>query len=296
MMQKKLLPPRVAAIQDLSSVGRCSLTATIPTLSAMGYQVIPLPTALLSTQTWGYDRPYFVDLTGETENMTASFVENGLSFRAIYAGYLASADQAQYVEAFFDAFSTRPDESERLPLLLLDPVLGEDGVFYTTCNHSLADGMKRLARKADVITPNLTEACLLLGEDYRDTSFLTKEQIKPYVEALLLQLQAMGPRRVVITGVPDVSGALSNYGVDETRQLFCVSNQKTKTAYPGTGDLFASVLLGKLLDGASFQSAVAYGASFVAEAARLTEAAGTPAREGVLLELLLPKLFPERNL
>lgn len=294
-MQKKTLPPRVAAIQDLSSVGRCSLTATIPTLSAMGYQVIPLPTALLSTQTWGYDRPYFVDLTDEIEGMTTSFTENKLSFRAIYSGYLASEKQVDYVESFLDAFSSRPDESERLPLLLLDPVLGEDGVFYTTCNHALADGMKRLAKRVDVLTPNLTEACLLLGEDYRDTSILPTEQVKPYVEALLLQLQAMGPRRVVITGVPDVSGALSNYGVDETRQLFCVSNQKTMTSYPGTGDLFASVLLGKLLDGASFQSAVFYAANLVAEAARLTEAAGTPAREGVLLELLLPKLL-ERNL
>lgn len=294
-MQKKTLPPRVAAIQDLSSVGRCSLTATIPTLSAMGYQVIPLPTALLSTQTWGYDRPYFVDLTDEIEGMTTSFAENKLSFRAIYSGYLASEKQVDYVESFLDAFSSRPDESERLPLLLLDPVLGEDGVFYTTCNHALADGMKRLAKRVDVLTPNLTEACLLLGEDYRDTSILPTEQVKPYVEALLLQLQAMGPRRVVITGVPDVSGALSNYGVDETRQLFCVSNQKTLTSYPGTGDLFASVLLGKLLDGASFQSAVFYAANLVAEAARLTEAAGTPAREGVLLELLLPKLL-ERNL
>ena len=294
-MLKQTKPPRVAAIQDLSSVGRCSLTAAIPTLSAMGYQVIPLPTALLSTQTWGYDRPYFLDLSDELNGMIGSFAENGLSFRAIYAGYLASAKQVAAVEKFFDLFSIRPDESEQLPLLLLDPVLGEDGRFYTTCDRELAKGMKRLACRVDVLTPNLTEACLLLGEDYLDTKTLPAERVKPYVEALLLELQNLGPRRVVITGVEDASGKLSNYGVDETRQLFCIAHEKTATTYPGTGDLFASVLLGKLLFGASFQSAVAFAASFVAELAKETEAAGTPAREGVLLEPHLKKLFPERK-
>ena len=294
-MQKKETPPRVAAIQDLSSVGRCSLCATIPTLSAMGYQVIPLPTALLSTQTWGFDRPYFVDLTDELEGIIDSFAENNLTLRAIYAGYLANVKQVAYVEKFLDHFSSRPDESERLPLLLLDPVLGEDGVFYTTCNRELAAGMARLAKKVDVLTPNLTEACLLLGEDYRDTRILPPERIKPYMEAMLLELQNMGPRRVVITGVEDASGRLSNYGVDETRQFFVVSNLKTKTAYPGTGDLFASILLGKLLAGVSFRSAVASAATFVADAARETEAIGTPAREGVLLEPLLQKITPERK-
>lgn len=288
-------PPRVAAIQDLSSVGRCSLTASVPTLSAMGFQVIPLPTALLSTQTWGYDRPYFLDLTDELDGMINSFSENGLTFRAIYTGYLASAKQVALVEKFFDLFAMRPDESEQLPLLLLDPVLGEDGQFYTTCNHELAKGMARLARRADVLTPNLTEACLLLGEEYLETKELPTERVKPYVEALLLELQNMGPRRVVITGVEDASGKVYNYGVDETRQLFCISHEKTKTAYPGTGDLFASLLLGKLLSGLSFQASVTFAATFIADLAKETEAAGTPAREGVLLEPHLQKLFPERK-
>ncbi len=289
------MPPRVAAIQDLSSVGRCSLTATIPTLSAMGYQVIPLPTALLSTQTWGYDRPYFLDLTDELDGMIDSFAENKLTFRAIYCGYLASAGQVAAIEKFFDLFSIRPDESEQLPLLCLDPVLGEDGQFYTTCDRALADGMKRLASRVDVLTPNLTEACLLLGEEYLDTKNLPTERVKPYVEALLLELQAIGPRRVVITGVEDASGKIYNYGVDETRQLFSASHEKTATAYPGTGDLFTSLLLGKLLAGASFRSSVAFAASFVASLAKETEAAGTPAREGVLLEPHLQKLFSERK-
>ena len=294
-MFKQTRPPRVAAIQDLSSVGRCSLTATIPTLSAMGYQVIPLPTALLSTQTWGYDRPYFLDLTDELDGMIDSFAENKLTFRAIYCGYLASAKQVDRIETFFDLFSLRPDESERLPLTLLDPVLGEDGVFYTTCDRALAEGMKRLATRVDVITPNLTEACLLLDEEYLDTKNLPTERVKPYVEALLLELQALGPRRAVITGVEDASGKLSNYGVDETRQLFCISHEKTATSYPGTGDLFASLLLGRLLDGSSFRDAVAFAASFVSWLAKETEAAGTPAREGVLLEPGLKKLFSERK-
>ena len=294
-MLKPIKPPRVAAIQDLSSVGRCSLIATIPTLSAMGYQVIPLPTALLSTQTWGYDRPYFLDLTEELDGMIGSFAENGMTFRAIYAGYLASAKQVDAVEKFFDLFSIRPDESEQLPLLLLDPVLGEDGRFYTTCDRALADGMKRLARKVDVLTPNLTEACLLLDEEYLDTKTLPTERVKPFAEALLLELQNLGPRRVVITGVEDASGKISNYGVDETRQLFCVSHEKVASTYPGTGDLFASILLGKLLAGSSFRSSVAASASFIAEIVKETAAAGTPAREGVLLEPHLQKLFSERK-
>ena len=294
-MLKPIKPPRVAAIQDLSSVGRCSLTATIPTLSAMGYQVIPLPTALLSTQTWGYDRPYFLDLTDELDGMIGSFAENGMTFRAIYAGYLANAKQVAAVEKFLDLFSIRPDESEQLPLLLLDPVLGEDGQFYTTCDRALADGMKRLARKVDVLTPNLTEACLLRDEEYLDAKTLPTERVKPFAEALLLELQNLGPRRVVITGIEDASGKIFNYGVDETRQLFCVSHEKVASTYPGTGDLFASLLLGKLLSGTSFQASVAASASFVAELVKETAAAGTPAREGVLLEPHLKKLFPERK-
>lgn len=144
--------PRVAALHDLSCFGRCALTVVLPTLSAMGVQTVPLPTALLSTHTGGFVSPYFADLTPEMEKISAHWQTIDLTFDAIYTGFLGSAEQIDVVEQFLTRF-------RREALVLIDPVMGDNGVLYSTYTPEMAGRMQELCAHADLITPNLTEAC-----------------------------------------------------------------------------------------------------------------------------------------
>ena len=152
--------PRVAAIHDMSGFGRCSLTVAIPVLSAMGVQCCPLPTAFLSTHTGGFTGFTFLDMTEEMPKIAAHWQSLNLRFDAIYSGFLASERQIGIVSDFVRTFR-RPDT-----LVVIDPVMGDDGKAYQTYTPALCSGMARLAELADVITPNLTEAAFLLGRSY----------------------------------------------------------------------------------------------------------------------------------
>ncbi|MBQ3015108.1 MAG: bifunctional hydroxymethylpyrimidine kinase/phosphomethylpyrimidine kinase, partial [Clostridia bacterium] len=156
------LPPRrIAAIHDFSCVGRCALTVVIPTLSVMGYQTIPLPTALLSSHTGGVEGLYFRDLTADMHRIAAHFDRLEMTFGSIYTGFLGSVEQISVVREFINRFGKTPDETGKAPLVLVDPVMGDDGVLYATYTKELADGMRELSTHAEVLTPNLTEACFL---------------------------------------------------------------------------------------------------------------------------------------
>ena len=157
-----LLTPRVAAVHDLSGFGRCSLTVAIPILSAMGVQCCPLPTAFLSTHTGGFQGFTFLDMTEEMPRVSAHWKGLGIRFQAVYSGFLGSARQIGVVSDFIRDFRT-PET-----LIVVDPVMGDDGRAYQTCTPDLCAGMAQLAEEADVITPNLTEAAFLLGQSYKD--------------------------------------------------------------------------------------------------------------------------------
>ena len=152
--------PRVAAIHDMSGFGRCSLTVAIPILSAMGVQCCSLPSAFLSTHTGGFEGFTFLDMTDEMPKVADHWASLGLTFQAIYSGFLGSARQIGIVEDFIRRFR-RPDT-----VVVIDPVMGDYGRVYQTYTAAMCDGMARLAELADVITPNLTEAALLLGQPY----------------------------------------------------------------------------------------------------------------------------------
>lgn len=275
--------PRVAAIQDISCVGRCSLTVIMPILSVMGIQVCPLPTAVLSAHLGGFGKPIFCDFT---EYMTAFFQhwrQADIDFDCIYSGFLASAQQMDIVEAFIHEFS------QNRPLILVDPVMGDGGKLYATYTRDMQERMKRLVAKADIITPNYTEACFLLGEPYQEGVCDPK-----VMEEWLVRLSALGPRRVVITGVLYSPDQLLTIGYDRKHATFYrLLNELIPAKYPGTGDVFASVLAGSLLQGDPLPVAMERAASFVAAAIKVTLAAGTPPREGVLLEKLLMRLCQE---
>lgn len=276
-------PPRVAAIHDLSCVGRCALTVVMPTLSVMGCQVIPLPTALLSSHTGGFDDLYFRDLTADMGEITAHFSRLRMTFRSVYTGFLGSAEQIRTVSAFLDRFASLPDESGEKPLIFVDPVMGDDGVLYSTYTRELVDGIRTLCYRAHVMTPNLTEACLLTDTPYRNTALLSEKDAETYVAELSEKLRAYGAERTVITGIVLCSGRIANYG-SEKGKTFCVSLPARRKSYPGTGDIFASVTLGALLRGTAFPDAVAEAAEFVATLIGASENIPTEERYGVALE------------
>lgn len=275
--------PRAAAVHDISCFGRCSLTVIIPVLATMGIQVCPLPTAVLSTHLGGFREIAFSDFTDRMPAFYHHWRQEGIDFDCIYSGFLASEQQIDTVVEFIDEFS------ENRPLVLVDPVMGDEGRFYSVYTPAMQEHMKRLVGKADVITPNYTEACFLLGEKYEE-QVRAPEQLRQW----LIRLSDFGPPTVVVTGIPLMQQQILTMGYE--RQTGCfwqVVSAYIPARYPGTGDIFASIMTGALLHKLSLPKAMQLAADFVVAAIEATFTAGTPAREGVLLESVLPWLGQE---
>ena len=269
--------PRIAAIHDMSGFGRCSLTVAMPILSAMGIQCCPLPTAFLSTHTGGFQGFTFLDMTDELPKVAAHWKSLKLDFRAIYSGFLGSERQIAMVEDFLRQFRGADT------IAVIDPVMGDHGEVYQTYTPAMGAGMARLAELADVITPNLTEAALLLGVPY-DALPAGEAGCREVVERLSLD----GRRSVVLTGAstaPELTGAMCFDA--KTGRTEAVQTRRVPQEFHGTGDVFASVLTGALVQGASLPDAVRQAVDFVRACAERTAKAGIPMREGVEFEPLL---------
>ena len=288
---QQLPPSRIAAIHDLSCVGRCALTVIIPVLSVMGYQTIPVPTAFLSTHTGGFTDLHFRDLTDDMHAVIEHFSKLEMNFGAIYTGFLGSELQIRTVKEFIERFGCVRDESGKMPLILIDPVMGDDGVLYSTYTPELVAGMRELSAHAHVLTPNLTEACLLTDAPYRDTERMPAEEAEAFVRSLLKKLERFGCERIVITGVSLCNGIVLNLGKDADGTIFSVARKQIGVSYPGTGDIFASVLLGMLLAGNTFENACQSAADFVGTLIEASAKIDTPTRMGVALEPHLAKLI-----
>ena len=269
--------PRVAAIHDMSGFGRCSLTVAIPILSAMGIQCCPVPTAFLSTHTGGFEGFTFLDMTDELPKITDHWQSLGLRFSAVYSGFLGSERQVGLVSRFIRTF--------RAPgtLVVVDPVLGDDGRAYRTCSPALCAGMARLAETADVITPNLTEAAFLLNRSYGD---LPRD--RSGLEDVARELSLNGRRSVVLTGVSLTPGSTGAMCFDAAGgRITAVQTEFVSHPLLGTGDVFASVLTGALVKGAPLEEGARQAAEFVRQCARRTVDQDLPLREGVDFEPLL---------
>lgn len=268
--------PRVAAIHDLSCFGRCSLTVVLPTLSAMGVQCCPVPAAVLSTHTGGFDDIVRTDLTGQLAGTLKQWEGLKLSFDGVYTGYMASAEQIRLV-------------AERLPglkgtgsITVVDPVLGDQGKLYRAISAEMVQAMRELCHVADVILPNLTEAALLLDKDLGEL---------PQGEELARQLSQGGRRSVVVTGVEQRAGQIGAAWYDrDSGQTGVEAAPKIDGAYHGSGDLFASVVTGALMRGAHLSKGVGQAASFVSNCIQRTLDVGAPRREGLEFEALLGQL------
>ncbi|MBQ4225412.1 MAG: pyridoxamine kinase [Oscillospiraceae bacterium] len=274
---------RVAAIHDLSGIGRCSLTVILPLLSTMGIQVCPVPTAILSSHTGGFGDVAMRDLTDYIPQALAHYKRLGAGFDCVYSGFLASNEQTGAVMDFFDEYKSS--------FKVVDPVMADNGKPYRTCGEKLRKRMGELVKKADLITPNVTEAAMLLGEEPYQPN-LTVGQMKSF----LVRLSEKGPSTVVITSVYS-DGKACNIGYDRTSSRFwCVPYKAVDASYPGTGDAFASVLIGSILRGDSLPLAMNRASSFLELAIKTTYGYSAETREGIMIEECLGYLMENPTL
>lgn len=270
----------VLAIHDLSCFGRCALTVVIPTLSAMSHQVTPLPTALLSTHTGGFENMTFTDLTDTMKPNFDHMIKSGAHFDAVYSGFLGSAAQTDTVSYIIK----RCEDA----LTCVDPVMGDDGKLYQTYTEEMKERMCELCSLATVITPNLTEATFLLGESFHSLRDTVDEDAKNRSLRLCERLfEKYKCPHIAVTGIDCRSkngDMLVGTAVLSLGKYSFIKNPHVGTGYPGTGDIFASVLLGELLKGHEFENCARKAANFISKLVLNTYAAQTPIRDGVLLE------------
>ncbi len=274
---------KVAAIHDLSGVGRCSLSVILPTLSIQGIQVCPVPTAVLSTHTGGFGDVVMRDLSDYIMPALEHYKSLNYHFDCIYSGYLASTEQIDHCLEFFEYYKNA--------LKVVDPVMADNGKPYKMCTPELRARMKELVAIADIITPNVTEAAILLDENLiqSDLSFQT-------IKSFLVRLSELGPHIVVITSVL-ADGKTYNVGYDKKHSKFWrVPYKHINASYPGTGDVFASVLTGSILRNDSLPIAMNRATAFLEFAIKTTYSYSTDTREGIMLENCLDFLISNPTL
>lgn len=271
--------PRVIAIHDLSGFGRCALTTALPVLAVMGIEVSPLPTSILSAHS-AFPNFSFLDCTENMEEMIRHWEELDLPFNCIYSGFLGSKEQIHIVSDFIDHARKKKDI-----LVVVDPVMGDNGRAYSTYTEEMIQMMGILSKKGDVITPNLTEACFLLSRPYRDD--FTKEELME----MAVSLSNEGKTKVVVTGVT-LGDESYNVGYEADGEgFFRMPIEIIDGHYPGTGDLFTSVLTGRLLKGDTFKESVSFATEYLSRTAAYTYERGTPEVEGPLFEQTLKYLI-----
>ncbi len=274
----KRFMPAAACVNDLSGIGRASLTVALPVLSVMGVQCCPLPTAILSAQT-GYTHYSFVDFTPHMRSYFENWQKEKMPFDALYSGFLGSAEQIEIVR---DMARAMPKDA----FVLVDPVMADNGRVYATYTEDMCRGMRALVRIADIVTPNITEACLLTDTPYRGES-LDRDMAKQLCQGVA----ALGPKTVVLTGVRTSADTIGTYLYEAQTASFTLVEKPLSTGrYPGTGDLFASVLCGALLRGDCVKAAVDLAAGFVAHTTSYTHEMGADPKHGVLFEHCLKEL------
>lgn len=272
--------PRAAAIHDLSGIGRCSLTAAIPILSAMGIQVCPFPTAVLSNQT-GFPRYELVDLTDRMEAFGQCWAPWYGRFDAVYSGFLGNPRQAEITRSLVEKL--RGEDT----LVLVDTVLGDHGMRYPIFDEEMCSRVRELAFDADVITPNLTEACLLAGEPAEAAQDM---QSRAELIQLASYLASQGPGTVVITGIRDEDQVANLAYIKEDSRCFWESSRRIGYSYSGTGDVLASILCGGLVHGLPLGEVLRTACRFIETALEETAESGSDPREGIIFEPFLSQL------
>ena len=270
---------RIVTIQDISCVGKCSLTVALPIISAMGVETSIIPTAVLSTHTM-FKNFTFKDLTDEIQPITKHWKDENIDFDAIYTGYLGSSEQIDIIAQLFDEFKTDSN------VIVVDPVMADNGKLYPAFDEAFAKKMATLCAKADIIVPNMTEASFMTGMEYKE------EYDEAYVKEMLLQLSKLGAKISVLTGVGFKEGMTGVMGYDkEADEFFYYSNEKLAKSYHGTGDVFASTLVGAMMNGLDWKEGLKVAADYTAECIRVTMNDEDGCWYGVNFEQAIPYLL-----
>lgn len=273
---------RIVTIQDISCVGKCSLTVALPVISACGVEASVIPTAVLSAHTAFKDFT-FCDLTDEIEPVAAHWKKEGITFDAIYTGYLGSFRQLEIMNKFFDDFRTEDN------LIFIDPVMGDRGRLYPGFTQEFADSMAKLCSKADVIVPNLTEACFMLHEEYIESGYSEE-----YIKNILKKLGELGCKNAVLTGVSFEDGKLGVMSYCKEKDEFTsYYTQKVNQSFHGTGDVFSSACVGALMKGLSLEGAIRTAVNYTVESIRATLKDDKHNWYGVNFEEAIPTLLEE---
>lgn len=268
---------RLAIINDFTGFGRCSLTVSIPIVSQLGVQCCPVPTSVFSNHT-AFPSFYFDDYTDKMPAYIGEWEKMNLTFDGIQTGFLGSWQQIRIVLDFISTFAT----SETI--VLVDPVMGDNGQPYALYNDKMQNAMRQLAAKADILTPNLTEACILTSTSYHTGSWKKSELFD-----LARRLSELGARKIVVSGVP-MGHFLGNVVLEHGKEPRLLRFSRVGRERCGTGDIFASILAADAINGISFESSVKKAASFIRKCILVTEEFDTPVSEGVCFEEILHTL------
>ncbi len=242
---------KIAVINDISGFGKCSLTVSLPIISALGLECNPIPTAILSNQT-GYNDFYSVDFTENMSPYIDVWKKQNVHFDAILTGYLASEKQVDIILDFIENFK---DENT---LVFVDPVMADDGILYDTYDERLCEKVKMLTKKANIITPNLTELCILCGADYNEIS---KEENYEKIDGLAYSLLSDTTKTVIVTGIKQEDKIVNLFV--EKDQIGTVNRKRLNGSYSGTGDIFSSIVCGGITKGMNIFDAVKLATDFI---------------------------------
>lgn len=270
---------RIVTVQDISCVGKCSLTVALPIISAMGVETAIIPTAVLSTHTM-FSEFTCKDLTDQISPITEHWKRAEIDFDAIYTGYLGSFEQ---IDLMIKMFSDFKKESN---ITFVDPAMADNGKLYPAFDEAFAKKMASLCAVADIIVPNITEACFMTDTEYKS------EYDEEYVKALLKKLACLGAKICILTGVSFKEGTTGVMGYDsENDEYFYYSHLKHSRSYHGTGDIFSSTCLGGIMNGLDWKEAATLAADYTAECIRLTIEDPKGRDYGVNFEQAIPMLI-----
>ncbi|MBO5353801.1 MAG: pyridoxamine kinase [Lachnospiraceae bacterium] len=269
--------PKIAAVNGIVGFGKSSLAVTVPVISAMGIQCCPVPTALFSNHP-GFPQFYKQNLTAELPSYLDYWQKLSLTFDGILSGFLSSIEQIELVKRLITEFST---EHSRV---IIDPVMGDNGRLYSVYTKEMCEAMKQLVSCAHILTPNLTEACILAGMDYHSGDWTDTE-----LHQLLDRLTRYPAEQIVVSGITS-EDFLVNLIFDRTQGVTIQKQKKAGNERSGTGDVFAAIIASNAVHGIPFEESVTMAGQFVREAILYTEEHHIPSTDGVYFEPLLHRL------
>ncbi len=271
---------KIVTIQDISCLGKCSLTVALPIISACGVETCSIPTASLSTHTM-FNGFTFTDLTDTMRPIKDHWVKEGFTFNAIYTGYLGSFEQIDIVKEYFETYSKTG------AITIVDPVMADNGKLYPAFDMAFVKKMATLCAVSDIIVPNLTEATFMLDKEYIPFGYS-----EDYIKDILISLTNLGAKIAILTGVSFEKDKIGVMGYDSVKkEFFSYYNRKIDAMYHGTGDIFASTFVGAYVRGLDILQSLTIAADYTAKCIEITKNDKNADTYGVQFELVLPELI-----